>query len=185
LSDVNITSFAHPDDSQWSVAMSVARKFIKAPDSAPRTKDNTIPPSSPPSRRFPPLTPQSALFKRSVPDKDTLLDPQNLTSSTSRSYENRSYLGVEKPDNRHPEKSNRAPRVYDDRVRIKQEDSSRFPPRQPRVRDIFTASPSAEFATREMSTTGSNVAKSLTEYGLPEAKKNAQNIVNIFRQLAK
>ena len=120
-------------------------------------------------RRPPPLTPQSDLFKRSNPE-----DREDRRRSSPKTYDSRSFLGVEKPDDRH---HSRGPRVLDERLRVKKEDGSARvahphdghsddTPARPVVRNPF----------------GCDLAPMTTH---PDGRRNTEAIVNLFRQLAK
>jgi hypothetical protein len=101
----DLSSFAHPDDVQWRDASPVSKKH------AFETKDYRDT-----KRRPPALAPQSDLFKRSNPE-----DREDKRRSSPKTYDSRSFLGVEKPDDRH---NSRGPRVLDERLRVKKDDSS-------------------------------------------------------------
>lgn len=154
-------SFAHPDDIQWRDASPVSRKHTL------ETKDyRDI------KRRPPALTPQSDLFKRSNPE-----DQEDKRRFSPKAYDSRSFLGVEKPDDRH---NSRAPRVLDERIRVKKDDSSTrvaLPHSQPLDRDSdgtpARSTPRNAFCL--------DLAPGTTH---SDRQRNAEAIVNLFRQLA-
>lgn len=160
--DSDSSSFAHPDDFQWRDASPVSRKH------ALETKDYRDT-----KRRPPALTPQSDLFKRSNPE-----DREDKRRSSPKTYDSRSFFGVEKPDDRH---NSRGPRVLDERLRVKKDDSSArvaLPhsrpldgdsdgtPARPISRNVFGCGP----ASRSIHSDG---------------RRNAEAIIDLFRQLAK
>lgn len=140
--------------------------------------------SSPaPSRRvIPPLTPQSEVFKRAVPEKDAFFDLDDRRQIASRSYEKRSYLGVERPDDRHPEKSSRAPRVFDERVKVKEEETPRSPPKQPRAHDLRTQPRNRDLVTTSPVRNGDSNPQVAN---ISQKKMNIEAVIELFRKLAK
>ena len=124
-------------------------------------------------RRPPPLAPQSDLFKRSNPE-----DGEDKRRSSPKTYDSRSFLGVEKPDDRY---HSRGPRVLDERLRVKKDDSSvRVAPPHSRPLDgDLGDTPVRPVAQNVL---GSNLASRTAH---PDRRKNAEAIVNLFRQLAK
>lgn len=157
----DLSSFAHPDDTQWRDASPVSRKHTI------ETKDyRDI------KRRPPALTPQSDLFKRSNPE-----DREDKRRLSPKTYDSRSFLGVEKPDDRH---NSRGPRVLDERVRVKKDDSATraaLPHSQPLDGD-FDGTP-ARSTPRNVF--GSDLAPGIAR---SDGRRNAEAIVNLFRQLA-
>lgn len=123
-------------------------------------------------RRPPAFAPQSDLSKPSDPgDRDDKRRPSPKT------YDSRSFLGVEKPDNRH---HSRGPRVLDERLRAKKDDGSTHVARahsRPLDGDSDTL---ARPITRNPS--GSDLAPATAH---PDTRRNTEAIVNIFRRLAK
>lgn len=157
-----MSSFAHPDDVQWRDASPVNKKH------AIETKDYRDT-----KRRPPALTPQSDLFKRANPE-----DQEEKRRSSPKTYDSRSFLGVEKPDDRH---TSRAPRVLDERLRVKKDDSSThvaLPHSRPLDGDFGGAL--ARSITRNVF--GRDLASAAT---LPDGRRNAEAVITIFRQLAK
>lgn len=145
----------------------------------PRTKAPIASPALA-SRRLPPLTPQSEVFKRALPEKDGFFEPdERRQPASSRNYDKRSYLGVEKPDDRYPDKS---VRVFDERVKVKEEDTARSPPKQPRVRDVPTRPRNREVAT---TSPVRDVDSTPRPSDVSQRKKNVENVVELFRKLAK
>lgn len=158
----DLSSFAHPDDVQWHDASHVSKK------QALETKDYRDT-----KRRPPALTPQSDLFKRSNPE-----DHEDKRRSSPKAYESRSFLGVEKPDDRH---NPRGPRVLDERLRAKKDDGSArvaLPYSRPFDGDLDGTR--ARSITRNVS--GCDLA---SVAACSDRRKNAEAIINIFRQLAK
>ena len=156
-----MASFAHPDDVQWNNASPVSKKHTLETKDYRDTK-----------RRPPALTPQSDLFKRSIPE-----DREDKRRSSPRTYDSRSFLGVEKPDDRH---HSRGPRVLDERLRVKQDDGPTrvaLPHSRPLDGsfDDNTARPVANVF-------GSDLASRTTR---SDGRRNTEAIVNLFRQLAK
>jgi len=156
------SSFAHPDDVQWHNASPVSKKH------ALETKDYRDA-----KRRLPALTPQSDLFKRSNPE-----DREDKRRSSPKTYDSRSFLGVEKPDDRH---HSRGPRVLDERLRVKQDDGPThvaLPHSRPLDGgfDDTTARPVARDVF------GCDLASRTTH---SDRRRNTEAIVNLFRQLAK
>lgn len=124
-------------------------------------------------RRPPALAPQSDLFKRSNPE-----DREDKRKSSPKTYDSRSFLGVEKPDDRHP---SRGPRVLDERLRAKKDDTSaRVPlaPSRPLDGDFDDAL--ARSITRDVF--GCELSSATPH---PDRRRDAEAIINIFRQLAK
>lgn len=154
------SSFAHPDDIQWRDASPVSRKHTL------ETKDyRDI------KRRPPALTPQSDLFKRSNPE-----DQEDKRRFSPKTYDSRSFLGVEKPDDRH---NSRPPRVLDERIRVKKDDVSTrtaLPHSQP-LDGVFDGTPAR--STRNAFC--SDLAPGTTH---SDGQRNTEAIVNLFRQLA-
>lgn len=124
-------------------------------------------------RRPPALAPQSDLFKRSNPE-----DREDKRRSSPKTYDSRSFLGVEKPDDRH---SSRGPRVLDERLRVKKDDSSTrvaLPHSRPLDGD-FDDTPARKVSQNVF---GCDLISRTTLSG---RRKNAEAIVDLFRQLAK
>ena len=160
--DSDLCSFAHPDDVQWQDASPVNKKH------ALETKDYRDT-----KRRPPALTPQSDLFKRSNPE-----DPEDKGRSSPKTYDSRSFFGVEKPDDRH---NSRGPRVLDERLRVKKEDNSvRLTLPHSRPLDGDFGDTSARSVSRNGF--GCDLASGGAHSGM---RKNAGAVVNLFRQLAK
>ena len=158
----DLSSFAHPDDVQWRDATPVSKKH------AFETKDYRDT-----KRRPPALTPQSDLFKRSNPE-----DREDKRRSSPKAYDSRSFLGVEKLDDRH---NSRGPRVLDERLRVKKDDSSTrvaLPHSRPLDGD-FDGTPARPVS---LDVFGCDLASRTT---LSDGRRNAEAIVNLFRQLAK
>lgn len=158
----NLSSFAHPDDIQWRDASPVSKKLAYEAKDYRDTK-----------RRPPPLTPQSDLFKRSNPE-----DREDKKRSSPKTYDSRSFLGVEKPDDRH---NSRGPRVLDERLRIKKDDSSTrvaLPHSRP-LDGNFDGTPALP-VSRDVF--GCDLTSRTTH---SDGQRNAEAIVNLFRQLAK
>lgn len=154
-------SFAHPDDVQWHDASPVSKKH------ALETKDYRDT-----KRRPPALTPQSDLFKRANPE-----DREDKRRSSPKTYDSRSFLGVEKPDDRH---TSRGPRVLDERLRTKKDYSSThvaLPHSRPLDGD--SEGTFARSITRNI--LGCDPASATTH---PGGRRNTEAIINIFRQLA-
>lgn len=116
-------------------------------------------------RRPPPLTPQSDLFKRSNPE-----DREDRRRSSPKTYDSRSFLGVEKPDDRH---HTRGPRVLDERLRVKKDDSST---RVARPLDGDSGGTPARPIARNDLAPGTVRS---------DRRRNTDAIVSLFRQLAK
>ena len=157
-----LSSFAHPDDVQWHDASPVSRKH------ALETKDYRDT-----KRRPPPLTPQSDLYKRSNPE-----DREDKGGSSPKTYDSRSFFGVEKPDDRN---NSRGPRVLDERLRVKKDDCSTrvsLPYSRP-LGGALSDTP-ARPVTRDAS--GYDLASRTTCSDRP---RNTETIINLFRQLAK
>ena len=124
-------------------------------------------------RRPPALTPQSDLFKRSNPE-----DREDKRRSSPKTYDSKSFLGVEKPDDRN---TSRGPRVLDERLRVKKDDSSSrvaLPHSRPLDGD-FDGTP-ARPVSRDVF--GCDLASRSTH---SDGRRNTEVIVNLFRQLAK
>lgn len=159
----DLPSFAHPDDVQWHDASPVSKKH------ALETKDYRDT-----KRRPPALTPQYDLFKRANPE-----DWEDKRRSPPKTYDSRSFLSVEKPDDRH---SSRGPRVLDERLRTKKDDTSMARVALPRSRPI-----DGDFddtLARKLARNGLDCdLASVTAH--PDRRMNAEAIVNIFHQLAK
>lgn len=158
----NLSSFAHPDDVQWHDANPVSKKH------ALETKDYRDT-----KRRPSALTPQSDLFKRSNPE-----DREDKRRPSPKTYDSRSFLGVEKPDDR---QHSRGPRVLDERLRVKKDDGSTrvaLPHSQPLDGD-FDDTPS-----RPVSRTvfGCDLVPRAAH---SDRRRNTEAIVNLFRKLAK
>ncbi|KAF9653106.1 hypothetical protein BDM02DRAFT_2106505 [Thelephora ganbajun] len=154
-------NFAHPDDLQWHDASPVSKKH------ALETKDyRDI------KRRPPALTPQSDLFKRSNPE-----DREDKRRSSPKTYDSRSFLGVEKPDDRH---HSRGPRVLDERLRVKKDDSSTRVA-LPRSRPLDGDFDDTHARSVSRNVFGSNLSSRTT---WSDGRRNAEAIVNLFRQLA-
>jgi hypothetical protein len=158
----DLSSFAHPDDAQWRDASSVSKKH------AFETKDYRDT-----KRRPPALAPQSDLFKRSNPE-----DREDKRRSSPKTYDSRSFLGVEKPDDRH---NSRGPRVLDERLRVKKDDSST------RVALPYSRPPDGDFDGTSARPVSRDVfgcdLTSMTTHS--DGRRNAEAIVNLFRQLTK
>lgn len=148
-------SFAHPDDAQWHDASPVSKKH------ALETKDYRDT-----KRRPPPLTPQSDLFKRSNPE-----DREGDRRASPKTYDSRSFLGVEKPDDRH---HSRGPRVLDERLRVKKDDGS--------THVALPHSRPLDGDSDDRNDFGYDPGSRTTHSNRP---RNAEAIVNLFRQLAK
>jgi hypothetical protein len=158
----DLSSFAHPDDVQWHDASPVSKKHTVETKDYRDTK-----------RRPPALTPQSDLFKRANPE-----DREDKRRSSPKTYDSRSFLGVEKPDDRH---NSRGPRVLDERLRAKKDDSSTrvaLPHSRPLDGDYDGAL--ARSITRNV--LGCDLVSVTTH---PDGRRNAEAITTIFRQLAK
>lgn len=158
----DLSSFAHPDDVQWHDASPVSKKHTFETKDYRDTK-----------RRPPPLAPQSDLFKRANPE-----DPEDKRQSSPKAYDSRSFLGVEKPDDRH---NPRGPRVLDERLRAKKDDNStRVTLPHPRPIDGDSNGTPARSTTRNV--LGCDLTSAATQ---SDRRRNAEAITNIFRQLAK
>ena len=124
-------------------------------------------------RRPPALTPQADLFKRSNPE-----DREDKGKSPPKIYDSRSFLGVEKPDDRHHP---RGPRVLDERLRTKKDDSStRSGLARSRPLDGDADDTLARSITRDVF--DFDLTPAITRV---DKRRNAEAIINIFRQLAK
>jgi len=124
-------------------------------------------------RRPPPLAPQSDLFKRSYPE-----DGEDKGRSSPKAYDSKSFLGVEKPDDRY---HSRGPRVLDERLRVKRDDGS-----------VRTAPPHSRPLDGDLDETSARpVAQNVLSSDLtsrtvhPDRRRNTEAIVTLFRQLAK
>jgi len=160
--DSDLYSFAHPDDVQWRDASPVNKKH------ALETKDYRDT-----KRRPPALTSQSDLFKRSNPE-----DREDKGLSSPKTYDSRSFFGVEKPDDRH---NSRGPRVLDERLRVKKDDDSvRLALPHSRPLDGDFGDTSARPVYRNVF--GCDLASGPTH---SDRRKNTEAIVDLFRQLAK
>ena len=158
----DLSSFAHPDDVQWHDASPVNKKHTIETKDYRDTK-----------RRPPALTPQSDLFKRTNPE-----DQEDNRRFSPKTYDSRSFLGVEKPDDRH---NSRGPRVLDERLRAKRDDSStHIAPPHSRPLDGDFGAALARSITRNV--LGCDPASATA---LPDGRRNAEAVVTIFRQLAK
>jgi hypothetical protein len=157
----NLSSFAHPDDVQGPDASPVSRKH------ALETKDYRDT-----KRRPPALTPQSDLFKRSNPED------REDKRSPPKTYDSRSFLGVERPDDRH---HSRGPRVLDERLRAKKDDSSaRVALAHSRPLDgDFDDALARPLARNDF---GCDLVSTTTH---PDRRRNAEAIINVFRRLAR
>ena len=123
-------------------------------------------------RRLPALTPQSDLFKRSNPE-----DREDKRRSSPKTYDSRSFLGVEKPDDRH---NSHGPRVLDERLRVKKDDGSTratLPHSRPLDGDF-----DAPARTVSRNVFGCDLASRAAHSG---GRRNTEAIINLFRQLAK
>lgn len=157
-----MSSFAHPDDVQWHAASPVSKKHTL------ETKDYRDA-----KRRPPPLTPQSDLFKRSNPE-----DWEDKRRPSPKAYDSRSFLGVEKPDDRY---QSRGPRVLDERLRVKKDDSStRVALPHSRPLDGDSGSTPGRLVAR--GAFGCDLAPRTTH---SDRQRNTEAIVNLFRRLAK
>lgn len=125
-----------------------------------------------PKRRPPALTPQPDLFKRANPE-----DREDTRRSSPKTYDSRSFFGVEKPDDRH---NSRGPRVLDERVRTKKDESS-----------VRVALPHSRLLEGECDDVLGRPTRSVLGCDLtsvtthPDRPRNTEAIINIFRQLAK
>ena len=157
---MNLPSFAHPDDIQWHDASSVSKKHTLETKDYRDTK-----------RRPPLLTPQSDLFKRSNPE-----DQEDKRRSSPRTFDSRSFLGVEKPDDRH---HSQGPRVLDERIRAKKDDTSA---RAALVHSRPLDDNFGDTVARSIPQDDSNLNSVTARSG---GRKNTEAIINVFRQLAK
>ena len=124
-------------------------------------------------RRPPPLAPQSDLFKHSNPE-----DGEDKRRSSPKTYDSKSFLGVEKPDDRY---YSRGPRVLDERLRVKKDDGSvrvALPLSRPLDGDLDDTS--ARPVTQNVF--GSDLTSRTVR---PDRRRNTEAIVALFRQLAK